>query len=455
MRVFWNIFLISSFCLGCSFKNNDHSETPTPIQAEALSLSLKLDEVLHGEMKLKRADSKGGSETELSGDSFSLPALVPDEMVLTLSNIPNSSIHEGGVRAFIKYMESEAELPLSAVKIVAGLTPDLKSNLNLEFHVHGLKNIFPPSESRKASVRIQINSQKEKDVMVLKFNLLTPPSRIESKSLTPEEFSSLSKENESLSFSEIKLIERRFVLLRVLQITSFEENPVEIVLGQRGVGFIQTKIYERAYRDLGCNFAVDEQHLNIENPGPFELIPLGEESLQFAMDRVQLGEGFPKDLTFHLRPQTPLYVGLYGSDPNTLSLFDQGRPQDTMRTFRGATTCHEECAREEEVCPEPPPRKMITSLDQEGLADESPFLKVQFLPTRCYNRCVEKKLVRDQGDILTGQQLESLKFIVSESGLNLRAQTTKTSSMKILDQRALPLFSHFELLGIWTPNRNP
>ena len=176
MRVFWNIFLISSFCLGCSFKNNDHSETPTPIQAEALSLSLKLDEVLHGEMKLKRADSKGGFETELSGDSFSLPVLVPDEMVLTLSNIPNSSIHEGGVRAFIKYMESEAELPLSAVKVVAGLTPDLKSSLNLEFHVHGLKNIFPPSESRTASVRIQINGQREKEVRVLKFNLLTPVS---------------------------------------------------------------------------------------------------------------------------------------------------------------------------------------------------------------------------------------------------------------------------------------
>lgn len=73
----------------------------------------------------------------------------------------------------------------------------------------------------------------------------------------------------------------------------------------------------------------------------------------------------------------------------------------------------------------------------------------------CYKVCAEKKLVRDQGDILTGRQLESLKFIVSESGLNLRAQTTKTSSMTILDQRALPLLSHFDLLGIWTPKRNP
>jgi hypothetical protein len=434
MRSFWNIFLVSFLCFACSFKNNDHSKAPSPVKSEALSLSLKLDETLHGEMKLNEV--KALSQMELSGENFSLPALVPDEMVLTLSNIPNSSIHEGGVRAFIKYMESEAELPLSAVKVVAGLTPDLKSNLNLEFHVHGLKNIFPPTESRTASVRIQINGQREKEVRVLKFNLLTPPSRIESKSLTPQEFSSLSKENESLSYSEIKLIERRFALLRVLQITSFEENPVEIVLGQRGVGFIQTKIYERAYRDLGCNFAVDEQHLNIENQGPFELIPLGEESLQFAMDRVQLGEGFPRDLTLHLKPQTPLYVGLYGSDPNTLSLFDQGRPQDTMRTFRGATTCHEECARQEERC--------IIRRGPDKSLDEF-----------CHTVCAEKKLVRDQGDILTGRQLESLKFIVSESGLNLRAQTTKTSSMTILDQRALPLLSHFELQGIWTPNRNP
>jgi hypothetical protein len=438
MRVFWNIFLISSLCFGCSFKNNDHSKAPIAIQAEDLSLSLKVDEVLHGEMKLKKEDSNAASEIELSGDSFSLPSLVPDEMVLTLSNIPNSSIHEGGVRAFIKYMESEAELPLSAVKVVAGLTPDLKSNLNLEFHVHGLKNIFPPTESRTASVRIQINGQREKEVRVLKFSLLTPPSRIESKSLTPEEFSGLSNENESLSFSEIKLIERRFVLLRVLKITSFEENPVEIVLGQRGVGLIQKKIYERSYRDLGCNFAIDEQHLNIENQGPFELIPLGEESLQFAMDRVHLGEGFPMDLSLNLKPQTPLYVGLYGSDPNTLSLFDQGRPQDTMKTFRGATTCHEECAREKEECRKSPGRGI------DGMPNEI-----------CYKVCAEKKLVRDQGDILTGRQLESLKFIVSESGLNLRAQTTKTSSMTILDQRALPLLSHFDLMGIWTPNRNP
>jgi hypothetical protein len=389
-------------------------------------------------MKLKKEDSNAASEIELSGDSFSLPSLVPDEMVLTLSNIPNSSIHEGGVRAFIKYMESEAELPLSAVKVVAGLTPDLKSNLNLEFHVHGLKNIFPPTESRTASVRIQINGQREKEVRVLKFSLLTPPSRIESKSLTPEEFSGLSKENESLSFSEIKLIERRFVLLRVLKITSFEENPVDIVLGQRGVGLIQKKIYERSYRDLGCNFAIDEQHLNIENQGPFELIPLGEESLQFAMDRVHLGEGFPMDLSLNLKPQTPLYVGLYGSDPNTLSLFDQGRPQDTMKTFRGATTCHEECAREKEECRKSPGRGI------DGMPNEI-----------CYKVCAEKKLVRDQGDILTGRQLESLKFIVSESGLNLRAQRTKIPSMTIVDQRALPLLSHFELLGIWTPNRNP
>lgn len=226
--------------------------------------------------------------------------------------------------------------------------------------------------------------------------------------------------------------------MRVLKITSFEENPVEIVLGQRGVGLIQTKIYERSYRDLGCNFAIDEQHLNIENQGPFELIPLGEESLQFAMDRVHLGEGFPMDLSLNLKPQTPLYVGLYGSDPNTLSLFDQGRPQDTMRTFRGATTCHEECAREKEECRKSPGRGI------DGMPNEI-----------CYKVCAEKKLVRDQGDILTGRQLESLKFIVSESGLNLRAQTTKILSMTIVDQRALPLLSHFELLGIWTPNRNP
>ncbi|MBK9038977.1 MAG: hypothetical protein IPL83_07435 [Bdellovibrionales bacterium] len=432
MRSFWNIFLVSFLCFACSFKNNDHSKAPSPAKSEALSLSLKIDETLHGEMRLNEV--KALSQMELSGENFSLPYLVPDEMVLTLSNIPDSSIHEGGIRAFIKYMESEAELPLSAVKVVAGLTPDLKSNLNLEFHVHGLKNIFTPSESRTASVRIQINGQKEKEARVLKFSLSTPPSRIESKSLTPEEFSSLSKESESLSFSEIKLVDKRFALLRVLQITSFEENPVEIVLGQRGLGLIQTKIYERVYRDLGCNFAVDEQHLNFENPGPFELIPLNEESLQFAMDRVHLGEGFPKELTFHLRPQTPLYVGLYGSDPNTLSLFDQGRPQDTMRTFRGATTCHEECAREEEKC------RNRTGRGIDGMPD-----------IICHTVCAEKKLVRDQGDILTGRQLESLKFIVSESGLNLKAQNIKAPSMTIVDQRALPLFSHFDLMGIWTP----
>jgi hypothetical protein len=449
MRSFWNIFLVSFLCFACSFKNNDHSKAPSPVKSEALGLSLKLDETLHGEMKLNEVKSL--SQIELSGENFSLPFLVPDEMVLTLSNIPDSSIHEGGIRAFIKYMESEAELPLSAVKVVAGLTPDLKSNLNLEFHVHGLKNIFTPSESRTASVRIQINGQKENEVRVLKFSLSTPPSRIESKSLTPEEFSSLSKESESLSFSEIKLVDKRFALLRVLQITSFEENPVEIVIGQRGLGIIQTKIYERVYRDLGCNFAVDEQHLNFENPGPFELIPLNEESLQFAMDRVHLGEGFPLELTLHLKPQIPQYVGLYGSDPETLTLFDQGRPQDTMRTLRGATTCHEECVREEDFCTPPPPRNMPTSLDREELFEESPFLKVQLLPAACRTRCVEKKLVRDQGDILTGRQLENLKFIVSESGLNLKAQNIKTPSMTIVDQRALPLFSHFDLMGIWTP----
>ncbi len=429
---------------GCQFqKDKADNETPTPPEkpkstvSESLLVSFQSTDKSFDKVEQKALKTK--NKSSLSYDvitPFPLPSLVPESLSINIFNFTWKSDKTPRIRVLASINDSETELVINGVKASPKKGKDNEIQMGLSFEIHGLKNLFPSDESRIAKLSILLDGSGKTTTITT--TLKTPPAKLIAQNLSPDDFYQ-STPSQGLDFRNVQLEQHRFVLLRVLEITNDENEVIEINLPQRDLGKIQSDLFHRSYEDLGCNFKIHESRsVSLDNIGPFELIPLSTETLQSIKNRVNLGDAFPKRLSFQVPPKSSFFLGIYGSNQASHELIDQGLPQSTMTKRVVETTCEEKCFKEELKC------------------DPVGPLSVEYMhqPLRfqdCYLVCVDKRTIRHEANYQLGTLVENVSFISSEISQSFSARYLSPLEMNGRDKRLLPLLGGFQVEGLWGP----
>ncbi|MCB0384361.1 MAG: hypothetical protein KDD43_03135 [Bdellovibrionales bacterium] len=422
---------LAFFMIGCSFKDSAEDRGHTPqAKADTLKpLTVTIFDLDQSTELIPESEFR-----HLVKAPYPFPVETPEAIKITLFNLNAVGGRLPGVRVKATFNESTTELPVTGVKAQPIESGGGEVNLGVTFDVHGLRNLLPKSESREVSLEMILTGEGENQTSIL-VDLQTPPSAISVGGVSPDEYYQ-KRQRENIQFREILTGEQRFILVRVLEITNHETKPVEIILPQRGYGSIHTNILTKTYEDLGCDFRISEERNEIINQGPFEVIPLSQDTFQFITDRVNLGDAFKEALSITLKSNERVYLGLFGSNSDTHTLFDEGIPKTSFETRIINTTCHKQCFKKEVVC-DPSPRDPIFGIDPQSRSGT------------CQEVCVDERVIRGQQEALLGSKIESVQFIPSMTAQKFSARFPSTLKPKTPSERSLSFMSHFPIEGIW------